>query len=76
MPKSGTGVLYLRRKIERSGRTQAQLAAELGVNTATFCQYVSGRKMPSAAKLPALAAALGCTVDALYREEVTEDAED
>ena len=74
MATLGSAVLHLRDKIERSGKTQTQLAMEIGVHPATFCQYVSGQKMPNASKLPALAAALGCTVDELYREEVRRDA--
>lgn len=68
--------IYIKDKLEASGKTMTQIADALGVTLGAVSQWASGQYVPSAKLLPALAAALGCTVDALYREEVTEDAED
>ncbi|MFR6334610.1 MAG: helix-turn-helix transcriptional regulator [Oscillospiraceae bacterium] len=49
-----------------AGLTQAALAAILGVSQAAVAAWESGAKLPSAHKLPAIAAALRCTIDDLY----------
>ena len=54
--------------------TQAQLAAAVGVTPGAVGQYEIGANRPSLKTALALAAALGCTVDDLYREEVRENA--
>lgn len=54
--------------------TQAQLAAAAGVTPGAVGQYEIGASRPSLKTALALAAALGCTVDDLYREEVRQDA--
>lgn len=67
-------MLYIKAKRERVGKTQQQIADELGVTLDTISKYENGRNLPGADKLPALAHALGCTIDALYtddREEVS-----
>ena len=56
------------------GLTQAQLAAAVGVTPGAVGQYEIGANRPSLKTALALAAALGCTVDDLYREEVKQDA--
>ena len=64
-------MIYIKKKRERIGKTQQQLADEVGVSIVMISQYENGRYMPSAEKLPKLAKALGCTIDELYREEVS-----
>lgn len=67
--------IYIQDKLERIGKEQKQLAEALGVTKSAVNQWSSGATVPSAKMLPALAAALGCTVDELYhREEVRRDA--
>lgn len=66
--------IYIKDKLAATGKTSASVAAELGVTPGAVSQWASGLVLPSAKLLPALASALGCTVDALYREEVTESA--
>lgn len=66
--------IYIQDKLERIGKEQKQLAEALGVTKSAVNQWCSGATTPSVRMLPALAAALGCTVDELYREEVRRDA--
>ncbi len=51
---------------KRAGLSQAALAAKVGVVRAAVSFWEAGVQYPSAAKLPLLAAALGCTIDDLY----------
>lgn len=51
---------------EKQKITQAQLAEELGVNQKAVSQWECGTAMPSADKLPAIAAALSCTINDLF----------
>ena len=55
-------------KIKRTerGLTQAQLADRLGVTQSLIGQWERGETLPSAAKLPAIADTLGCSIDALF----------
>ena len=62
-------MLYIRKKMEAADKTVTQLAKELGVSGPTISDWANGKKCPTADKLPRLAAALGCTIDELYREE-------
>lgn len=53
---------------ERAGLTQGQLARMLGLKSPnTVTNWESGTRMPRTAQLPQLAAALGCTIDELFR---------
>ena len=56
--------------------SQKNLADAMNVSPAVVCQWESGACMPRADKLPALAAALGCTVDDLFETGDDDDAED
>ena len=56
--------------------SQAELAEKVGVFQTAISQWGSGACMPRADKLPALAAALGCTVDELFKTGGDDDAED
>ena len=51
---------------KRAGLSQEALAAKVGVVRAPVSFSDAGVQYPSAAKLPLLAAALGCTIDELY----------
>lgn len=53
---------------QKKGISQAKLAEKLHVLQSTVAMWETGRNMPSADKLPALAAALGCSIDALFAE--------
>jgi len=57
--------LAARRKA--AGYTQSSLASLLGVSQAAVAAWESGIKLPSAHKLPSIAAALHCTIDDLYK---------
>ena len=48
------------------GLTQGQLAEKLDVRISTVSQWENGQRAPSARLLPALAAALGCSIDELF----------
>lgn len=48
------------------GLTQAELAERVSVTQSQVAQWERGAAMPSAAKLPLLAEALGCTIDDLF----------
>lgn len=63
--------IYIKHKRERLGKTAQQLADEVGVTPAAISQYESGKCIPKTEVLPKLAQALGCTIDELYREEVS-----
>ena len=65
-------MIYLAGKLKRAGKTARQLALEVGVSEQVAGAWVHGTKQPKAHRLPLIAAALGCTVDDLYREEATE----
>lgn len=64
-------MIYIKDKLARIGKKQVELAAELGVSEVMVSQWAAGQKTPRAERLPALAQALNCTVDDLYREEVS-----
>lgn len=54
---------------EARGLTQNQLADRVGVCQAAVGKWETSAAYPAAEKLPRLAAALGCTIDALYSME-------
>ena len=62
-------MIYIRKRRERIGLTQVQLADKLNISKNLLCMYEAGKATPRAEKLPDIAAALGCTIDDLYREE-------
>ena len=57
----------------KRGLTQWQLADKIGVRTSTISQWEGGTRSPSAKLLPALAAALGCSIDELFAEPGTAE---
>lgn len=54
---------YIRQKV---GLTQADLAQKIGVTQSLVAMWERGAVLPSAARLPELADALCCSIDALY----------
>lgn len=50
------------------GITQEELAERLGVKRTTVSMWELDESAPAARMLPALAAALGCSIDALFAE--------
>ena len=49
--------------------TQRELADILGVERSSIAKWESGSAYPRASQLPALAKALGCSIDELYSRE-------
>lgn len=49
-----------------AGIKQTDLANRLGVKQSAVANWESGKSWPLASKLPAIAAALGCTISDLY----------
>ena len=52
---------------EAAGLSQEDLARMLGLDRSTIAKWEGGASRPTASKLPALAAALGCSIDDLFR---------
>ena len=52
---------------EKSGITQQQLAAILGVSQSTVAMWETNNSLPRTEKLPEIAKALGCTIDELLK---------
>lgn len=48
------------------GMTQEELATKIGVDRTSVTKWETGAAMPSSAKLPMIAAALGCEISELY----------
>lgn len=48
--------------------TQTQLADRLGISQSTIAMWETGRAYPRADMLPAIAAALGCSIDELFAD--------
>lgn len=57
---------YIRLLREAAGLEQSALAKRLGVNRATVCKWERGTTQPESRRLPQLADALCCSIDALY----------
>ena len=64
-------MLYIKARRERAGLTQAQLADSLGITKGAVGQWEIGVCNPKADQLPNIAAALGYTIDDLFRKEET-----
>ena len=64
-----TTSLKLKAIRERHGISQKALAQTVGVGRSTVAMWENGSILPNAAKLPELADALGCSIDALYGRE-------
>ena len=68
--------MMIKERREAMGLTRIQLADSLGVTTVAVRKWEVGLAMPNAAKLPELADALSCTIDALYGREISERGND
>jgi len=49
--------------IKGSGKTQAQIALEVGITKTVISDYIAGRSVPSVLTLAKLCAALDCTYE-------------
>ncbi len=58
--------MKIRKFREASGMNKTELARKMGVSIPTVSRWEIGEDYPAAARLPALAAALDCTIDQLY----------
>ena len=65
--------LTLRRHREGAGLTMAECAAAVGVAVPSYCNWETGKTLPTADKLPAIAALFGCTIDALYGHDAPDN---
>lgn len=59
----------IKRLREAQGKTQKQLADEMGVERSTVAKWEGGTAFPRADKLPKLAEVLGCSVADLFNTE-------
>lgn len=57
-----------------AGLTQVELATKLSVNQTAVSQWERNAVLPSSEKLPDLADALHCTIDALFGRESKDTA--
>lgn len=57
------------------GLGQKDLAKLLGCDNSAVCKWETGAALPQASKLPALAAALHCTIDDLFEKGDINDSE-
>ena len=58
--------MELRAAREASGKTQSQVAKEIGVNTVSYQRYESENRVPNAVIAILIARALGSTVEELF----------
>ena len=61
--------MNLKKIREARNITQMELAAKIEVPQSTIASWETGRALPRADKLPAIAKALGCTIDELLDAE-------
>ena len=61
--------MRIRELREAAGLSQADVMRAMNVDSAAVSRWESGRTLPRASKLPALADLLHCTIDALYGRE-------
>ena len=59
--------MRIRELRERLGISQSELARRMGVKHRSVIQWETGKAMPTADKLPKLAAILEVTIDELYK---------
>jgi transcriptional regulator with XRE-family HTH domain len=63
------GTLNIKIIREENNLTQQELAEILGVSQSTVAMWETNNSLPRADKLPAIAKALGCTIDELLKAE-------
>ena len=59
----------LKRALERQGKTQRELAEEIGITDVSVSRYIHGERVPKATMLVKIANALGVTTDQLLSDE-------
>lgn len=62
-------MLKIRVLRKAAGVSQTDLAKTLGCGQPNICAWESGKSQPTTDKLPALAKALGCTIDDLFEKD-------
>ena len=60
-------LIYVKERRLGCNMTQEELAARLGVDRSCVTNWEIGARTPTTDKLPALAAALGCGIEELFR---------
>ena len=60
------GMVHLKTRIRASGLSYGVIAERTGCEPTSICNWANLRNYPSAFYLPALASALGCTIEDLY----------
>ena len=59
-------VLKIQKYREATGMNKTEVAKKMGVSIPTVSRWENGEDLPAAARLPALAVALDCTIDELF----------
>lgn len=62
-------ILAIEKQRKAAGLTQAGLAAAVGVNQSSVCQWEIGSTTPKTEMLPLIARACNCTVNDLFNDE-------
>lgn len=65
----------LRKYMERSGKTQKEMSEIVGVSTATFSEWINGKKYPRIDKIEIMADYFGILKSDLIEEKMTEEKE-
>lgn len=65
----------LRKYMERSGKTQKEMSEIVGVSTATFSEWVNGKKYPRIDKIEIMADYFGILKSDLIEDKMTEEKE-
>lgn len=68
MKMNDAAINGLRSRRKAIGLTQAETASQIGVSRQSYAAWEAGKSQPSAALLPALSKALGCTIEELYEQ--------
>lgn len=61
--------LKIQERREARGYTQAELGRKVGVTQSVISEWESENYLPKARQLPALAEALGCSIDELFSDK-------
>ena len=64
------GIEFCRAK---SGLTQQQVGAILGINQSTICKWEQGKSLPRAKTLPRLSSLYRCSTDELLRRRISQE---
>lgn len=64
--KGVNSLINLKLMMDKAGISCLDLSKKLNVSQQAVYKWESGAALPSASKLPDLAAILGCTIDELY----------